>query len=197
MDLEQKIGEVIETSNSEFVTQCYKLDDPPSLGSMVRTHAKEYTIYGVVYYSATHSIEPGRRITVRGHLAETEEEVFKANPQLSKLLCTDFKALVIGYVHENAVRQYLPPFPASIYAFVYNANHEEVRRLTQSLNFLNLLLGSSLQVMMDDIIAAFLRYASRAHESPHDFLIKAGKELAWLLSDDIRRLDSILKRINQ
>jgi hypothetical protein len=196
MDLEQKIGEVIETSNSEFLTQCYKLDDAPSLGSMVKTRAKEYTIYGVVYYSATHSIEPGRRIIARGRSAETEEEVYKANPQLERLLCTDFRALVIGYAHESAVRQHLPPFPASIYAFVYNANHEEVKRLTQSLNFLNLLLEGRLPVMTDDVIAAFLRCASQAYESPRDFLIKAGKELAWLLSDDIRRLDSILKRIN-
>ncbi len=197
MDLEEKIAEVIETSNPEFLAQCHELEGVPALGSMVRTRGKDCDIYGIVYYSATHSIEPGRRIIARGHNAVSDKDVFKANPQLAKLLCSDFKALVIGYNSEGAIRQYLPASPASIYAFVYTSNAEEVRQFTQSLNFLNLLLDSRLPVATDEVIAAFLRYASRTHPSPQEFLVKAGKELAWLLSNDIRRLDSILKRLSQ
>jgi hypothetical protein len=197
MDLEQKIAEVIETSNQEFLAQCHELEGVPPLGSMVRTRGKDCDIYGIVYYSATHSIEPGRRIIARGHNAVSDEDVFKANPQLARLLCSDFKALVIGYLSDGAIRQYLPPTPAPVYAFVYMSSDDEVRQFTQSLNFLNLLLDSRLPVATDEVIAAFLRYASRTHPSPQDFLIKAGKELAWLLSNDIRRLDSILKRLSQ
>lgn len=197
MDLEQKIAEVIETSNPEFLAQCYELEGVPALGSMVRTRSRDCDIYGIVYYSATHSIEPGRRIIARGHNAESDKDVFRENPQLAKLLCSDFKALVIGHRSDSAIRQYLPPSPASVYAFVYNSNDEEVREFTGSLNFLNLLLDSRLPVMTDEVIAAFLRSASKTHPSPQEFLVKAGKELAWLLSNDIRRLDSILKRLSQ
>jgi hypothetical protein len=52
-----------------------------------------------------------------------------------------------------------------------------------------------LPIATDEVIAAFLRYASLTHQVPHDFLVKAGKELACLLSSDVRRLDSILKRL--
>ncbi|MBN1374711.1 MAG: hypothetical protein JXA01_01010 [Dehalococcoidia bacterium] len=196
MDLE-KIGEVVETSNSEFLAQCYDLDGAPPLGSMVKTGGKGGEIYGIVYLSATHSVEPGRRITVRGKSHSSEADVFKANPQLAKLLCMDFKALVVGYSGEKGVFQYLPPSPVPIYAFAYTCTPEEVRVFTQTLDFLNLMIESRLPVSQDEVIAAFLRYASRTHPEPEEFLVKAGKELAWTLSNDIRRLDSILKRLKQ
>jgi hypothetical protein len=196
MDLE-KIGEVVETSNSEFLVQCYDLDGAPPLGSMVKTKGKGCEIYGIVYLSATHSIEPGRRITARGKTAASEADVFKTNPQLAKLLSSDFKALVVGHHREKSFYQYLSPSPASVYAFVYTCKAEEVKQFTQTLDFLNLMIESRLTVSPDEVIAAFLRYASLTHTAPEEFLVKAGKELAWALSNDIRRLDSILKRLRQ
>lgn len=195
MDIERKIAEVVETSNAEFLAQCYELEGSPALGSMVKTKSKDCEIYAIIYASSTHSIEPGRRITARGQGAGSEVDVFKANPQLAKLLCSDFRALVVGHSRGKAMYQYLPPSPASIYAFVYRCKPDEVRDFTGSLDFLNLLIDSRLPVATDEVIAAFLRLASQTHEEPREFLIKAGKELAWLLSNDIRRLDSILKRL--
>ena len=194
MDID-KIGEVVETSNSEFLAQCYDLDGVPPLGSMVKTRSKGSEIFGIVYVSATHSIDPGRRIIARGKTASSESDVFKHNPQLAKLLVSDFKALVVGYSGDKGVYQFLPPSPASIYAFVQACTPVEVNEFTQSLNFLNLMIESRLTVSPDEVIAAFLRYASRTHPEPEEFLVKAGKELAWTLSNDIRRLDSILKRL--
>ena len=195
MDIKGKIAEIIETSNPEFLAQCYELDGAPALGSMVKTRGRDCDIYAIVYLSATHPIEPNLRVTARGQGSASEADVFKANPQLAKLLCTDFRALVAGYSKGKTVYQYLPPSPAPIYSFVYQCSPEDVRGFTQSLNFLNLLIDSRLQFNTDEIIAAFLRQASLAHASPQDFLVRAGKELAWLLSRDIRRLDSILKRL--
>ena len=48
---------------------------------------------------------------------------------------------------------------------------------------------------MDEVIAACLRYASRAYPDSEAFLIKAGRELARLLSSDVQRLNSVLKRL--
>lgn len=197
MDLEKQVGEVIETSNSEFLAQCYELDGVPALGSMVKTKGRDCDIYAIVCASGTHSIEPGRRIVARGQGAASPAEVFKANPQLAKLLCSDFRAMVVGHDPGGTMRQYLPPSPAAVYAFVYRCNPEEVKKFTGSLDFMNLMIDSRLPVATDEVIAAFLRFASQTHREPHEFLIKAGKELAWLLSNDIRRLDSILKRLRQ
>jgi hypothetical protein len=195
MDIVKQFAEVVETTNSDFLAQCYELDGVPALGSLVRTSGKDCRIYAVVYSSGTHSIEPGRRIVARGRDAESPEAIFRENPQLARLLCSDFRALVAGHEHDEVVYQYLPPAPAPVYAFVYQCSLKEVGQFTSSLDFLSLMLDSRLPVASDEVIAAFLRYASRAQSDPPEFLVRAGKELAWLLSSDIRRLDSILKRL--
>lgn len=195
MDEAQRVAEVIEASSAEFVAQCYKLDDAPPLGSLVKTKDKLWEIYGIVYNVETHSLEPGRRVVARGEDVETEEEIFRANPQLAKLLSTDFNALVVGHRQDDNIYHYLPPKPAPIHSFVYTCQLEEVRTFTQSLDFLGLLVDARLSIPVDEVIAACLRYASRVYPDSQDFLIKAGKELACLLSGDTKRLNSVLKRL--
>jgi len=195
MDMASKIAEVIEASSAEFTAQCYKLDQSPPLGSLVKTQDELGEIYGVVYNVETHSLDPGRRVIARGENLESNEDIFKVNPQLARLLSTDFKVMVVGHVQGKSLYHYLPPKPASIHSFVCTCRLEEVRAFTQSLDFLNLLVDVRLSVPVDEVTAACLRYASQAHSDPQGFLVKAGKELACLLGSDTRRLNSLLKRL--
>jgi hypothetical protein len=195
MDKVSKIGEVIEASSAEFTAQCYKLHQAPPLGSLVKTQDKLGDIYGVIYNVETHSLEPGRRVVARGENLEAEEEIFKANPQLSRLLTTDFRVLVVGHVEGKSWHHYLPPKPASIHSFVYTCQLEEVRAFTRSLDFLSLIVNARIPVPVDEVAGACLRYASQAHQDPNAFLVKAGKELACMLSSDVKRLNSLLKRL--
>lgn len=190
-----RIGEVIEASTSEFRAQCYQLNEAPSLGSLVRVRSMPLEIYGVVYDIENHSLEVGRRPIARGEHEETEEGIFRANPQLGKLLCTDFNALVLGHRQANEVVHWLPPKPAYVHSFAYVCSIDEVRHFTQSLDFLSLILAVNLRTPADEVTAACLRYCSQAHPDPHAFLVKAGRELAALLSGDTRRLSSILRRL--
>jgi len=196
MDTGNKIAEVIEASSAGFTAQCYKLDEAPPLGSLVKTQDRLGEIYGVVYNVETHSLDPGRRVVARGGNVKSEEDIFRDNPQLARLLSTDFKVMVVGYVQGKSLHHYLPPKPVSIHSFVYTCPFEEVRTFTQSLDFLNLLVDVRLPMLIDEVIAACLRYASQAYADPQPFLVKAGKELAYLLSNDTRRLSSLLKRLN-
>ncbi len=189
-----KIGEVIEANTTEFLAQCYELHQAPPLGSLVRIRVPQ-EIYGVVYNAATTSIEPGRRPLARGKEEEKEENVYKSNPQLAQLLRTDFNALVVGYKDDGHIYHYLPPQPATIHSFVYLCEPEEVREFTQDLEFLPLLLGAKMPGVVEELVAAFLRYASRTQQEQRQFLIRAGKELAQLLSGDLNRLNTILRRI--
>lgn len=191
----KKIGEVIEASSAEFTAQCYKLDQAPPLGSLVKTQDKLGEIYGVVYDVETHSFEPGRRVVARGENLESEEEIFTANPQLSRLLTTDFKVLVVGHTEGRSWHQYLPPKSAAIHSFVYTCQLEEIRAFTQTLDFLSLIVNARIPVPVDEVVAACLRYASRTHHDPNVFLVKAGKELACMLGSDVNRLNSLLKRL--
>jgi hypothetical protein len=195
MDDRQRVAEVVEASSAEFTAQCYKLEQAPPLGSLVKTQDKLGEIYGVVYNVETHSLEPGRRVVARGENLKAAEEIFEANPQLSRLLTTDFKVLVVGHVQGKGWHHYLPPRPASIHSFVYTCQLEEVRAFTRSLDFLSMIVNARIPVPVDEVAGACLRYASQAHQDPNAFLVKAGKELACMLSSDVKRLNSLLKRL--
>jgi len=197
--LPDKIGEVIEASTGQFVAECYELHSPPSLGSLVKTSDGDVEIYGVVCNAATESVDPGRRPIARGKEEATEEGIYRQHPQLSKLLRTTFDTLIIGHsVGASFLGRmplhYLPPHPSRVHSFVYLCETDEVRRFTQSLDFLPILLGTRAGAV-DEIVSACLRQASCAHDDKRAFLVKAGKELAVLLSGDLNRLNAILRRI--
>jgi hypothetical protein len=192
--LPDKIGEVIEASTGQFVAECYELHSPPSLGSLVKTSDGDVEIYGVVCNAATESVDPGRRPIARGKEEATEEGIYRQHPQLSKLLRTTFDTLVLGHGQGDELHHYLPPHPSRVHSFVYLCETDEVRRFTQSLDFLPILLGTRAGAV-DEIVSACLRQASCAHDDKRAFLVKAGKELAVLLSGDLNRLNAILRRI--
>lgn len=200
--MSDKIGEVIEASTGEFLAQSYQLHWAPALGSLVKTCVPPETdcrsgssIYGVVCYSSTGSVEPGRHATARGRDLDEEEDVYKQNPQLARLLSTSFRVLIVGHGDGSEVRHYLPPRPPRVHAFVYPCSQEEVVGFTRSLDFLNLLLGASLLIPAEELVAACLRAASTAREDGRTFLVRAGKELASLLAGDSVRLNTILRKI--
>jgi hypothetical protein len=189
-----RIGEVIEAGTSKFTAECYELHSPPDLGSLVRTIDGELEVYGVICGAATQGTDPGRRLIARGRDEPDEESIYRQNPQLTKLLRTTFDALVIGHRSGDEVRHYLPPRPARVHSFVYVCEQEDSRRFTQSFDFLATLLGTG-QGIADEVVSACLRQASHAHEDRRKFLVNAGKELSVLLSGDLNRLNSILRRI--
>ena len=192
---EQRVGEVIEASTTDFVAQCYELYQSPPLGSLVKTRDEPVELYGIVYSATTASLERGRRPIARGKDEATEEAIYRSSPQLLKLLRSEFGALVVGHRQGDKLYHYLPPNPARIHGFVYLCPPEEVREFSQSLAFLNILINTHLPVSTDELIAACLRQMSQVYEDRHAFLVAAGKELAILLSGRFNQLKAILERI--
>ena len=196
-DKVERVGEVIEASTTDFVAQCYELYQSPPLGSLVKTRDLPVELYGIVYNAATTSLEPGRRPIARGKDEASEEAIYQSSPQLLKLLRSEFSALVVGHRQGDKLFHYLPPQPARIHSFVYRCNPEEVKKFSQSFDFLNILVNTHLPVSVDELTAACLRQMSQAYEDPHPFLVAAGKELATLLSNNFNQLNAILGRIKQ
>ena len=189
-----RLGEVIEASSTSFIAQCHRLGEPPPLGALVKTTENGVDIYAVVHNASTGSIDPGRRFVALGRDEATEEDVYRTHPELSQLLRTDFEAQVVGHREGEALRQYLPPRPARIHAFVHLASGDEVRAFTGSLHFLPILANAQVPTR-DDALAACLRLASEAHQDPMVFLVRAGKELANLLARDTQRLNNVLRQL--
>lgn len=195
IELADRVGEIIEASTSDFVAQCYELYELPPLGSLVKTKNGELDIYGIVCHATTGSLEPGRRPIARGRDEESEEAIYQSSPQLSKLLRSEFNALVVGHRTGENVNQYLPPSPARIHGFVYQCSPDEVREFGRSLGFLTLLVNTNLPVAKEEIIPAALCLMSQAQEDPHGFLVAAGKELAVMLGGQYNQLKAILGRL--
>lgn len=197
MGMMDKIAEVIATTSTEFTAQCYKLNSAPSLGTLVKTIEENgEDIFGVVYNIETHSMETGRRVSVRGEKINSVQEIYRTNPQLEKLLVTDFNVVIVGCSQQGKLCYYIASQPSFIHSFVYICQAEEVRKFAQSLDFLNLLVEPKLAVSTDEVLAASLRFMSNYCNDPRSFLINASKELVWILRGDLYRLNSILKRVN-
>ena len=189
--LPNKIAEVIEAGTASFAAQCYELYEIPPLGSLVRTG----DIYGVVAGASTSSLEPNRRPIARGKDEASEEAVYQSSPQLTKLLRSEFEALVVGYRDGDRIRQHLPPRPARIHGFVYLCQPDEAREFSRQPGFLSILLNAAVDVPTEEIVAAALRQMSLAQEDSRGYMVAAGKELAGLLSGDFSRLRNILGRL--
>ena len=189
----RRVGEVVEANSASFTAQCYNLYDAPPLGCIVRAGSPE--IYGVVCRVATEPLDSSRPVLARGETAETEEEVFRDNPQLTRLLTSRFEALIAGHREGGSDRQYLPPLPPPVHSFVYTCGAEEVARFTSQLDLLRLLLNSGLPIA-DEVLGACLRGAAASHTDPEAFMLRAGKALAAELAGDLPRLNSILKRVS-
>ena len=191
----QRVGEVIEASSTDFTAQCYELYASPSLGSLVKTRDADVELFGVVNQVATTSLEPGRRPIARGKDEASEEAVYRSNPQLLKLLKSEFGTLVVGHRQGDKLNHYLPPQPARIHGFVYLCSPEEVREFSLSFAFLNILVNTHLPISTEELTSATLRQMSQAHQDHRSFLVAAGKELALLIGSNLNQLKAILGRL--
>lgn len=95
------IGEVIETSTTEFLAQCLEPEDlsfavMPPFGSWVKAKDEESgnQVYAVVYHATTSPIDSVHRARALGlSLAELREQ----QPQIFAMLKTEFRAAIVGF----------------------------------------------------------------------------------------------------
>lgn len=190
--MERRVGEVVESTSTSFMAQCYQLESAPALGALVRTDSPD--IYGVVGSVTTEPLDSARPVLARGEDAATEEDVIRDNPQLARLLTSRFEVFIAGHIEDGVTRQYLPPRPPRVHSFVYACNIGEISAFTERLDLLRLLLNSGAS-HSDEIVGACIRQAAQSHDQPSDFLANACRILAVELSADVARLNSILRRV--
>ena len=192
---EQRIAEVVEAATDRITAQCYRLYGASPLGTLVRTGG-DTPIYAVVSGITTASLDPGRKVIARGADEATQEDIYRNNPQLERLMRTDFVATVVGHSTDDGISHFLPPLPPPIHTFVYACEPQETRRFTELLDFLPLMTSNG-GVVGDEVVGAFLLQAAAASPDPQEFLVRAGREVASLLSDEVQRLNLILRRISR
>ncbi len=201
------IAEVIETTSTEFLSQCLEPEDlsfppMPPFGSWVCAADEESgnQIYGVLYHATTMPIDSVHRAVALGlSLQDLREE----QPQIFAMLKTEFRAAIVGFEHSSSqtlgtnpgVYQYLPPRPPQIHQAVYRCEPEAIIKFTESVDFLRTLLSVS-GAPVEALTAAAIREVYQLRKADREWLIKAGRTLSVLLKDDYDRLRFILSQIH-
>ena len=204
------IGEVIETSTTQFTAQCLEPEDlkfpsMPPFGSWVKSFDEESgnKIIAVVTYVTTSPIDSVHRARALGM---SLEELREQQPQIFAMLKTEFKAAIVGYElssnpqtdgfsDETKFYQYLPPRPPQIHQGVYRCSAEEVINFTTELDFLRTLLQVK-DIPVESLAAASIREVYRLRQANREWLVKVGRTLSTLLRDDYDRLRYILSQIH-
>lgn len=193
------VGEVIESSTTDFLAQACQLDVAPAFGTFVQAGADQgITIYGVVGHVETNGIDPSARPIMRGHDDVRDQQIYVENPDLPHVLRTTFRAVIVGFAvgANGEYNQYLPPRPPRLHFSVHTTSEAEVRGFTASgLLYLQTLLNAA-NMPTEEMVAANVRLVDQVvGDAAHRFTRQAGRELAQQLRSDYARFNNILRRM--
>ncbi|MDQ4074938.1 MAG: hypothetical protein M3220_01690 [Chloroflexota bacterium] len=191
------IGEIIETTSLDFLAESLTLHQPPDLGELVKVNlGGQCYCYGVVCYGTTSSPDAGRRAVRRSEAGVVDENVYRAHPQLERLLQTVFRVVLVGWQDGERVRQTLPPSPPPLHHAVHKADAREVQRLTENLTYFRLLVGAKCETPSEQVLAAHIRRVMARRGGDLHWLQRAARESAILLKSDHERLMAVLAAID-
>lgn len=199
-----RIGEIIETTSIGFVAESLELNAPPALGSLVVVRLPPQTaastpgmdLYAVVTYGQTAGVDPGRRAIRRSTDAVFDSGIYREHPELHHVLRTEFGAALVGFCINRQVRQHLPSQPPPLHFSVQTVLEEEVRRFSDHLDYLRLLLTPGGPVSPLQVMAANLRETYRQRGSDRAWLDAAARQVAILLKDDHQALLTVLYAVD-
>ena len=204
------IGEVIETSTTEFLAQCLEAEDLsfpsiPPFGSWIKSFDEESgnKIIAVVTYVTTSPIDSIHRARALGL---SLEELREQQPQIFAMLKTEFRASIVGFEtpstsgngkapQQGKIYQYLPPRPPQIHQGVYLCNGNEIMNFSDNLDFLRTLLEVQ-GISPEALSAAAIREMYKYRQGDRTWLVQVGRYLSLLLKDDYDRLRYILSQMN-
>ena len=204
MNITQPHGEVILSSITNFVAEIPNATpsnadkdgsgpEVPTFGSFIKAESSEesFGIYAIVYNVTTQPYDSSHKPSALGL---TRQELKVQQPHIFSLLQTLVHAQIIGFKKDTEIFMHLPPKPPQVHDFVFSLGSEEIRSITDNLDFLNLLLNVT-GIPADELVAATIRSAAICTSSPDDFLLAAGKAVGNLYRDDYDKLVSVLKKI--
>jgi hypothetical protein len=115
----------------------------------------------------------------------------------NRLVPVEIDVLNVGYVLKDMVFHNLPPRPPLSLDPVTLCAAEDVAYFTRQLDFLRLIASNGGTSVADLLGAAIQKAAATRHSRAEqtDFLIRAGRHLAAILSHDMLMLQYVLKMI--
>jgi hypothetical protein len=193
-----RLGETIAASTTGLTVECYQDREHLVLGQLVHAAVGTGRVLGIVTTISNVPIDSSRRPAARGENSEDEEALRRAHPELSRLVRTEFEAILVGYETENdaVIHHGYPPRPPDLHSFVYVTDSGTARRFMEDVSFVDLIVGAVANpALADQVVAdAVDRFAALAEDSA-SFRRDCGKRLARLFNRDLIRLDALLLRM--
>jgi hypothetical protein len=137
-----KIGEVIQSSSMDFVSEGYDLKKPPAIGSFVSAGQNEPYIIGIVQNVRVEPFDVTRPVLARGQDMANESDVFNQNPQLMDLLTVRFDCITVGTKLSTHIFEGYSTLPPMIHSFVYPTKLDILLEFVRSLNFIKTVLNT-------------------------------------------------------
>lgn len=197
MEIEpSSIGRVTRCSTRGFVG-AVRAPEPelPVFGGFCKAPAQQGKSYviGLIYNISIEDDELTRQMAASDY--PLQEEL--ADQQYLRQIPVEYEVLAIGFQTEGEFYYALPPQPPLALAPIQPMTKEEILQFTQKFNFIPIILSAP-SLPVDDLLATSLRSAAsvRADHEKAAFLIQAGKFCARLLSDDLTRLDNLIRNLN-
>lgn len=189
------IGRVTRCSTRGFVGAVRAPEpDLPIFGGFCKARAQQGKshVIGLIYNISIEDDELTRQMAAADR--PMEEEL--ADQQVLRQIPVEYEILSVGYQSDGKYFYVLPPQPPLALAPIQVMTREEILDFTQELDFIPLIL-SAINLPTDDLLAASLRFAASVRHGPDQlaFLIEAGRVCARLLSDDLTRLDNLLRNL--
>ncbi|MEQ8671812.1 MAG: hypothetical protein RLP44_05050 [Aggregatilineales bacterium] len=198
IDVQQdRVGRVLRASTRGFTcgTHSGRINQRHDFGAFVKVpvaNSGDLFVIGVIY-----AVEIKDDLLVSELvMAESVDANVLRDQRENRMIPVEISVLNVGYGAADRFVHSLPPRPPMSLSSVDLCTADEVFYFTQQPNFYRLVLNAS-EVPTDDLVGAMLRYASMAYhpDERYNFMVNCGRELANLLSNDMRRLRSILEII--
>ena len=191
----KQLGEIISTSFSSFTAESYALNSTPPLGALVAAE----NVLGVVCAARTEGLGP---ISAKGSAEDEDGSVYKMHPDLQRTLRTQFTALVVGCYDGEAegsparVAYTYPECPPRVHFKCRLVPDAELVEFTAQPDYLRLLLSSSEDANIDQVLIHLIVRAYRARGRDHAWLSATAEYLGRQLKGQYDRLLAILKTLD-
>jgi hypothetical protein len=191
------VGRVLRASTTGFDcgTRSNKIDEKHSFGAFVKapiSDNSEECAIGLIYAIRIDDDPLARELVMANYLDNSTLMDQRDNRMVPVEVCV----INVGYCYGGMMWHSLPPRPPLSLTEVVLCDAGEVYEFTQRCDYFRLVLNAS-EVPADELLAAALRYASYGYpeKERYDFLVKCGRNLAVLLSHDLKRLSHLLQLI--
>jgi hypothetical protein len=192
MTTQKPFAEVIESSLNIWRAQTWRWDDFPQFGSLITIENGNRTLFGLVYFIQTGSLDPSRTAYA---YKKTEKELKREQPQIFEFIQTTFSCLTVGYLQDTTLLYQLAPEPPKIHAFAYHATKDQVLHFFSHEHYLHILFEFSHQVFsLDELLLALLKNLSDQQVLTQENLSKFIETFSLLTANDYRRLKLFLQR---